>query len=296
MQPQEKIGLIGLGLVGMAICKRLLQAGYQVHGHDLRPESASAFQAAGGLWHGALCELADCSVLIMAVFQTADVENVMQIILEQRQKERMSTPQLVVDCSTGEPVRLQALAEKLSHHGIDFLEAPLSGSSQQIAAGQATMLLGGASDLIAACAVLIRSISPKHINCGGVGMGAKAKLATNLVLGLNRAALAEGMAFAQSQGIAPAQFLEMVLDSPARSDAALVKGAKMVSGDFSPQSRIRQHLKDLDVMLTVARTADQGLPLTERHAQLLRDSIAAGDGDLDNAAVLRQMQREKPKE
>ena len=296
MQPQEKIGLIGLGLVGMAICKRLLQAGYQVHGHDLRPESASAFQAAGGLWHGALCELADCSVLIMAVFQTADVENVMHIILEQRQKERMTAHQLVVDCSTGEPVRLKALTEKLSQQGIDFLEAPLSGSSQQIAAGQATMLLGGASDLIAASAVFIRAISPKHINCGGVGMGAKAKLATNLVLGLNRVALAEGMAFAQSQGIAPAQFLEMVLDSPARSDAALVKGAKMVSGDFTPQSRIRQHLKDLDVMLTVAKTADQGLPLTERHAQLLRDAIAAGDGDLDNAAVVRQIQREKPKE
>ena len=296
MQPQEKVGLIGLGLVGMAICKRLTQAGYQVHGHDLRPEAASAFQAAGGLWHGALCELADCSVLIMAVFQTADVENVMQIILEQRQKERMTAHQLVVDCSTGEPARLQALAEKLKTFSIDFLEAPLSGSSQQIATGKATMLLGGATDLIASHAVLLMYICQKNIHCGGVGMGAKAKLATNLVLGLNRVALAEGMAFAQSQGIAPAQFLEMVLDSPARSDAALVKGAKMVSGDFTPQSRIRQHLKDLDVMLTVAKTADQGLPLTERHAQLLRDAIAAGDGDLDNAAVVRQIQREKPKE
>jgi 3-hydroxyisobutyrate dehydrogenase-like beta-hydroxyacid dehydrogenase len=286
------VGLIGLGLVGMALARRLIAAGYQVRGHDLRHEAAQAFEAKGGHWCADLQQMRDCSAVVLAVFQTSDVEALAKTLF-------LNTPlpiktQLLIDCSTGEPERLCALAGKLAPLNITFFEAPLSGSSEQIANGQATMLLGGDPEKIALHADLLRAISPKSIHVGGVGMGARAKLATNLVLGLNRAALAEGMAFAVSQGIATDAFLRMVLDSPARSDAALVKGEKMVSRDFSPQSRIKQHLKDLDVMLASAHAKNQGLPLTTRHAQLLRDAIAAGDGDLDNAAIILQMRREKP--
>ncbi len=119
------------------------------------------------------------------------------------------------------------------------------------------------------------------------------KLVVNLVLGLNRAALAEGMVFAETLGIAPETFLALVLAPPARSDAAAAKGPMMVRGDFSaPQSRIRQHLKDVDLMLGQARQAGQKLPLSETHATLMRAAIAAGDGELDNAAILRQLRRE----
>ena len=127
----------------------------------------------------------------------------------------------------------------------------------------------------------------------GAGAGAKAKLATNLVLGLNRAALAEGMVLAESMGIAPAQFLALVLATPARSDAALAKGAMMVSGDFTPQSRIRQHLKDVDLMLDHGQQHGQRLPLSQTHAALMRAAIAAGDGDLDNAAIIRELRRQR---
>jgi 3-hydroxyisobutyrate dehydrogenase-like beta-hydroxyacid dehydrogenase len=284
------VGLIGLGLVGMALAQRLIAAGYSVHGHDLRPEAAQAFQAAGGHWCSDVQQLRECPSIVLAVFQTSDVEDLVKALF--LQSSAPAKTQLLMDCSTGDPERLLALAAQLAALDISFLEAPLSGSSQQIGNGQATMLLGGDPETIALHADLIRAISPKSIQAGGVGMGARAKLATNLVLGLNRAALAEGMAFAMSQGITAEAFLRMVLDSPARSDAALVKGEKMVRGDFAPQSRIKQHLKDVDVMLASAQAKNQGLPLTTRHAQLMRDAIAAGDGDLDNAAILLQIQRE----
>ena len=124
-------------------------------------------------------------------------------------------------------------------------------------------------------------------------MASRAKLATNLVLGLNRAALAEGMVFAQSIGIAPDAFLQLDLSTPARSEAAVVKGAMMVNEQFEPQSRIRQHLKDVDLMLDIARGQNQNLPLSKVHSRILRDAIAAGDGDLDNAAIIRQIRRDK---
>jgi 3-hydroxyisobutyrate dehydrogenase-like beta-hydroxyacid dehydrogenase len=203
-------------------------------------------------------------------------------------------PRAVIDCSTGDPDALQALAARLAQRGVDFIEAPLSGSSQQIAQGQATMLLGGAPAALDRHAPVLAALSPQRMHVGGAGMGARAKLATNLVLGLNRAAFAEGLVFAESLGIPPATFLELVLASPARSDAAALKGPLMVSGDFAPQSRIRQHLKDLELMLAAASSSDQGLPLTQAHAALLRAAVAAGDGELDNAAVVRQLRREMP--
>ena len=112
-----------------------------------------------------------------------------------------------------------------------------------------------------------------------------------MVLGLNRAVLAEGMVFAQALGIAPERFLALVMATPARSAAAEAKGELMVRGEFTPQSRIRQHLKDVDLMLESARARGLPLPFSATHAQLMRDAVAAGDGDLDNAAIIRQLRR-----
>jgi 3-hydroxyisobutyrate dehydrogenase-like beta-hydroxyacid dehydrogenase len=116
-------------------------------------------------------------------------------------------------------------------------------------------------------------------------MATRAKLAINLVLGLNRVALAEGMVFAESLGVPRALFLDLVRGSPVASVAAVAKGEKMVSGEFSPDSRIRQHLKDVRRIREYARFP---LPLTEAHEKLLDEAVAAGEGDLDNAAIIRR--------
>jgi 3-hydroxyisobutyrate dehydrogenase-like beta-hydroxyacid dehydrogenase len=105
--------------------------------------------------------------------------------------------------------------------------------------------------------------------------------------------LAEGMVFAEQLGITPDKFLALVLASPATSGAAQAKGQMMVTGEFAPQSRIRQHLKDVDLMLASATALGQKLPLSETHAALMRAAIAAGDGELDNAAIIRELRRQK---
>ncbi len=288
------VGVIGLGLVGTALARRLLNAGYAVQGHDVQSQARQGFSAIGGVWHDDVRGLQDCDVLVLAVFQTTDVEQVMQVLFLDS-AAAVRPRKLVIDCSTGEPERLEKLAPKLAACGIDFIEAPLSGSSQQINSGEATLLLGGAQNVIEQHQNLLRALSPTCIVAGGVGMGARAKLATNLVLGLNRVVLAEGMVFAQKLGIEPAAFLQMVLNTPAKSDAALVKGERMVNQNFTPESRIRQHLKDVDVMLAEAQKRGQRLPLSEQHAALMRAAVAAGDGELDNAAIIKQIERENNK-
>lgn len=291
MTAHTHIGIVGLGLVGSSLARRLLAAGFHVSGYDLRAEAREALAAQGGHAAATLAEIASaCPCVVLAVFDTDDVLSVVE-----GADGLLSVPGVrhIIDCSTGVPDALEALAARLQTRGVGFIEAPLSGSSQQIAAGAATLLLGGEAHAIEQCAQVLAALSELRIHVGGAGMGARAKLATNLVLGLNRAVLAEGMVFAEQLGITPEKFLALVLASPATSGAAQAKGQMMVAGDFAPQSRIRQHLKDVDLMLASAAVRGQKLPLSETHAALMRAAIAAGDGELDNAAIIRELRRQR---
>ena len=270
--PNERIvGLIGLGLVGRAIAARLQAAGFEVLGYDISPDAMRAFEGT------ATPAAMQAKRIILAVFDTSDVERAVNA----------SSASLYIDCTTGDPARVEALAHNLAARGVGFVEAPLAGSSEAIRRGEATMLVGGDSSN---CEDLLAAISARRIPVGPAGMGARAKLAINLVLGLNRAALAESMAFAEAIGIGRRQFLEMYRASPAASAAALAKGEKMVAGDYHPESRIRQHLKDVQHIRRYARAA---LPLTTVHEKLLADAVAAGNGELDNAAIILQYTRDQ---
>jgi len=245
------VGLVGLGLVGRAVAHRLSLAGYVPLGFDHRDEANAEFVRAGGRVAASLVELGErCACVVLAVFDTAGVLEVVEGpdgLLKGRALRAL------IDCSTGDPDALRALAGRLAARSVDFIEAPLSGSSQQIREGQATMLLGADATAPQRHAALLDALAPQRIVVGGAGMGARAKLATNLVLGLNRAALAEGLVFAERLGIASEAFLALVLATPARSDAALAKGALMVSGRFDqPQSRSRQRVKGGNLMLEQA--------------------------------------------
>jgi len=288
------IGIVGLGLVGQALGQRLRAAGWRTLGHDLRPEAVQAFEAAGGEGAGSLPALGRAvDTVVLAVF---DSHGALQVLEGgQGLLGPDSRVGLVIDCSTGSPELLVALGRRLQARGIDLVEAPLSGSSQQIGEGEATALVGADDAGVARAAPVLSALASRWIHVGPPGMGAKAKLATNLVLGLNRAVFAEGLAFAQSLGLDPRQFLELVLASPARSEAARIKGPLMVDGDFAPRSRIRQHLKDVRLMLDSAGAAALELPFSRVHAQLLEEAVAQGEGELDNAAILLRLRGRAPR-
>ena len=266
MPAEQAVGVVGLGLLGRAIAARLSAAGFDVLGYDRAAQAMRAFE--GRATEDAL----RARRIVLAVFDSGDAEKVVAA----------SSASVYVDCTTGDPQRVEALAAGLAKKGVRYVEAPLSGSSDAVRRGEALMLVGGDP---AGCEDLLAAISAQRVAVGRVGMAARAKLATNLFLGLQRAALAESMAFAENLGVGRRQFLDLVRASPAASAAALAKGEKMVSGDFAPESRIRQHLKDVRCMLANSPLA---LPLTQVHEKLLAEAVAAGDGELDNAAIVRR--------
>jgi 3-hydroxyisobutyrate dehydrogenase-like beta-hydroxyacid dehydrogenase len=193
--------------------------------------------------------------------------------------------------STCDPDRIAALAARLPAARVRFVEAPVSGTSEQTARGDALGLVGGEPAAVESAREVIAAIAPRWRHVGAAGNGGRTKLAINLILGINRAALAEGLVLAERMGLAPERFLEAARDSAAYSQVMDIKGGKMIAGNFTPQGYITQSLKDFSLMLEQARRLGQRLPLGETYASLMEGCLAAGEGALDNSAVIKEIRR-----
>lgn len=287
VRPPACVGVIGLGLVGSALATRLLASGYRVVGYDLSPDRTSNLARLGGEPRDSLRSVVgEAEVSFVAVFSSA------QSLAALTGPTGIADlpPRTIIDVTTADPDESSMIARSLTEAGHGYLDAPLSGSSQQIELGEAVFLVGGAAELYDACTPLFATLARTAIHVGTYGAGARAKLATNLILGINRAALAEGLLFAERLGLDPEAFLEVVRETPAYSRAVDVKGAMLLARDFSPRSRITQHRKDLDVITSQARAAGLATPLADVHRELLVEAEAAGWGDLDTAAVLKAIE------
>lgn len=284
------VGLIGIGLVGTALAENLIKAGYHVIGYDIDVEKNASLLKMGGQTAASPAEVGNAADRVLLSLMNTDI--VKQVLFGPAGLLRSdSTPHHIIDTTTGDPDETITMSARLKKKGISYLDAPISGSSQQIRKRQGVVMIGGDADACRRCEDLFQSIAKDFFHIGPPGSGSRAKLVSNVILGLNRLVLAEGLVFAERFGFDLRSFLDLLKKTPAYSCSMDVKGKKMIESDYSPQSRITQHLKDLELSLRYAQKLGQPLPLTRVHKRILEQAIAAGDGDLDNAAVFRQMRR-----
>jgi 3-hydroxyisobutyrate dehydrogenase-like beta-hydroxyacid dehydrogenase len=202
-------------------------------------------------------------------------------------EESLRPGQTIIDTTTGDPETVVAIGERLAGRGVAYLDATVSGSSEQARRGDVVVMVGGAERAFAGCRDLFESFARSSFHVGPCGAGSRMKLATNLVLGLNRAALAEGLAFARRSGLDPELTLAILREGIAYSRVMDTKGPKMIAGDFRPQARLSQHLKDVRLILAEAERTGAATPLSETHRALLEAAEAAGYGEADNSAIVR---------
>lgn len=285
--PQSAVGLIGLGLMGEVYARRLLARGFRVTGYDV-DERKRAAAADYGVGAGTIESIArDCDPIVLAVFSTDQVEDVVENALLPA-----AAGKIVISTSTCDPDRIAALAARVAGR-LRFLEAPVSGSSAQVRDGDGLGLVGGDESVAAAAVPVLDALFPRRFHIGKAGDGARAKLAINHILGLNRLALAEGLVFASRLGLDPEAFLGVARESAAASRIMDNKGGKMIRGDFSAEGRAEQHLKDVRLMLDQARQAGQRLPLLEVHADVLEACMRHGEGERDNSIVIEEIRRRR---
>jgi len=286
----EAIGLIGIGLVGTALAEQLLAHGYSVIGYDIVPAQCDLLRRLEGRVAASprdVAEAVDC--LLLSLPDTTVVRQVIEGTDGLLQAARL--PSYLIDTTTGDPTETAALAAQLRRRDSFLLEATMSGSSGQLRRGEAVLMVGGERNAFGACRGLLEVLSERTFYVGPSGSGSRMKLATNLVLGLNRLVLAEGLVFAEKLGLEPTTFLDVLRAGPAYSAAVDVKGDKMLNADFTPESRVRQHRKDVSLILKYARDCGQELPLSRVHCDILESAIAAGDGELDTCAVIKEIRR-----
>lgn len=232
----DPIGLVGTGLFGTALAERLLAAGYSLRVHNRTRAKADVLLNLGAHWSEN--PLHDCRRVIFCLFTTEQVA----AFVDTRHSS-LTLDQILLDTSTSDPSQAVALGERLARSGVRYLEAPFSGSSEQARNHQATALVAGDKTAFDACQDLWQNLAAAAYYLGSWGNAAKMKLTTNLVLGLNRAALAEGLVFAEAVGLSQDDALNVLLNSPAYSRIMEAKGPKMVRGDFEPQARLAQHIR-----------------------------------------------------
>jgi 3-hydroxyisobutyrate dehydrogenase-like beta-hydroxyacid dehydrogenase len=276
------VGLIGLGLVGSALAERLLGAGHRVIGWDIVAERVATLPQKGGeAARDAQEVFARCPRVVLSLPSHREVGEVIRAA-----GASLKRGLTIIDTTTGDPASTEELARSLGEHGITYLDATISGSSAQVRVGSVTLMVGAEVESFAACADIFASIGHQVFHTGPPGAGAKMKLVTNLVLGLNRAALAEGLAFASSLGLDLTLSLAVMRGSAAYSKIMDTKGERMIHGDFAPDARLSQHLKDVRLIVDIGRQAGLPMPLSAVHRAVLEQAEAAGYGELDNSAII----------
>jgi 3-hydroxyisobutyrate dehydrogenase len=285
---RETVGLVGLGLMGEALSARLMAAGFGVLGTDIDPAKTARLAARGGRAAASLTEVAGCKMILLAVFNTEQVEQVIDALLP-----RIGQGTIVMCTSTCDPDRIETLGARLAGGKISFLETPVSGTSEQVRQGAGVGLIGGDPKTADDAKAVLDALFPRRFHIGKIGDGGRAKLAVNLILGLNRMALAEGLAFAERIGLDGKAFLEVAKNSAAQSQVMETKGAKMLERDFSPQGYVKQHLKDVHMMLDQGKRLGQDLPMLNVHRDVLEACMRAGEAEKDNCIVVEEIRRRR---
>lgn len=278
------VGIAGLGLMGQAFATRLQAAHDDVRAYDVNPDRCENFGT------DRTCSTAQdlasqCAVVILCVFNTAQVEQVifgpLGLLAGSKHKGLK-----IICTSTCDPDQIEVIAQRCLAEGLSFLELPMSGTSLQVSRGDGVGLMGGAAELCDELSEILDVMCPTRHHIGTAGDANRAKLAVNLVLGLHRASLAEGLNFGQRLGLDPARLLHVLQHSAAASSVMPVKGPLMVRREYHvPQSRVDQSLKDFGLIQGLGAKIGQKLPLTDVYIKLMQSCLNRGEGHLDNAII-----------
>jgi putative dehydrogenase len=284
---EKNVGVIGLGAMGAGMAGSLRRGGWQVHAVDARPGVAQAFAAQGGVACGSPAELAQhCDVIISVVVNAAQTESV--LFGEHGCAPAMKRGSVFVMCSTVDPAWSAALESRLAARRILYLDAPISGGAAKAATGQITMMTAGRPEAYQQCGALLDAMAAKVYRLGEqAGAGSKVKIINQLLAGVHIAAAAEAMALGLREGVDPAALYEVITHSAGNSWMFENRMAHVLAGDYTPLSAVDIFVKDLGLVLDLARASKFPLPLSSTAHQMFMQASTAGFAKEDDSAVIK---------
>jgi L-threonate 2-dehydrogenase len=284
---EQRIGLVGLGAMGMGMANSLRRAGYSVHVFDVRREVAEGFAEEGGVASNSPAEVAAaCAVMISVVVNAAQTEAV--LFGEGGAAAAMKAGSVFVMCSTVDPGWSIALEKRLAEKGILYLDAPLSGGAAKASKGEITMMTSGHPDAYTRVGDALDAMAAKVYRLGlAAGNGSKVKIINQLLAGVHIAAAAEAMALGLRQGVDPAALYDVITHSAGNSWMFENRMAHVLAADYTPLSAVDIFVKDLGLVLDAARASKFPLPLASTAHQMFLQAASSGYGREDDSAVIK---------
>jgi L-threonate 2-dehydrogenase len=286
-QNMLKIGLIGLGAMGNGMAQSLRRAGHTPQVFDVRMEVAKAFAKDGGTACATLAALgAACDVVVSVVVNAEQTDAVLFGI--NGCAASMQRGSVFVMCSTVDPNWSIALEARLEKLGILYIDAPISGGAAKAASGQMTMMTAGKPEAYAKAEPFLNAMAAKVYKLGdSAGAGSKVKIINQLLAGVHIAAAAEAMALGLREGVDPAALYEVITHSAGNSWMFENRMAHVLAADYTPLSAVDIFVKDLGLVLDMARASKFPLPLSSTAHQMFMQASTAGFAKEDDSAVIK---------
>ena len=285
----DRVGFIGLGIMGRPMALNLKHAGYELAVHARRPESMAPLAAVGAsTWASPTDVARHADVIFTMVSDTADVE---QVILGPGGVLEGAAPgTVVVDMSSISASASRVIAARLAERGLAMLDAPVSGGEIGAIEGTLSIMVGGEAAVFARVRPLFEVLGRNIVHVGGSGAGQVCKSCNQIVVGATIAGVAEAILLARAAGVDPARVREALLGGFAGSRILEVHGQRMIDDQFAPGFKARLHQKDMRIVGEVAHDLGLGLPGAAACAQYLNALVGRGLGELDSAAIYKVLE------
>jgi 2-hydroxy-3-oxopropionate reductase len=287
----DRVGFIGLGIMGKPMARRLLDAGWELTVHSRSPGPVDELVAAGAAAAGTPSQVARASDVVVTMLpDTPDVQEV--VLGADGVAAGAAAGSLVIDMSSIDPGPARELASALAERGVAMLDAPVSGGERGAIDGTLSIMVGGPEEAFARAEPLFAALGSTIVHVGSAGAGQVTKACNQLVVAATIEAVAEALVLAERSGVDPARVRAALLGGFAGSKILEVHGQRMLDGDYTPGFRARLHAKDARIVLEAADAAGAPVPSFETVARQLHAVLDAGDGDLDHSALHKQLRAE----
>ncbi len=285
-----KIGLIGLGIMGKPMAKNILKAGYDLTVFSSNKDTAAEMAAVGAKIAASVKEIgANCDVILTMLPDSPQVKSVM--LGEGGVIESIKEGSTFIDMSSISPIASQEIARELAKKGVRMLDAPVSGGEPKAIDGTLSFMVGGDKEVFDEFKPLLETMGVSVVRCGDIGAGNTTKLANQVIVALNIAAVSEAFMLAEKAGVDPHLVFEAIKGGLAGSTVLNAKAPMIMAGNYKPGFKIDLHIKDLNNALETGHSVGAPLPLTASVMEMLQTLHADGCGQDDHSAIAKYYEK-----
>ncbi len=286
----KNIGFIGLGIMGKPMCRNLLKAGYALTVFSRSKDNVAAVTGHGARYAPSPAAVAEASELVITM--VPDSPQVKEVVLGEGGVIHGAREGLyVVDMSSIAPLASREIGAALAQKGVRFLDAPVSGGEPKAIDGTLTVMAGGDAADFEAVRPVLAAMAASVTRVGDVGAGNVAKLANQIVVALNIAAMSEALVLATKAGVEPDLVYQAIRGGLAGSTVLDAKAPLVMDRKFEPGFRIKLHVKDLANVMQTANELHVPLPLTASVMEVMQAMLADGCGEDDHGSIIRHFEK-----